>query len=77
MRVLSVQSMLERPLFGFLRARLGSPLFVDLSLNSLECVMGNIYAAVHLTFQRLVLSLRRMRKEFGGFLNPAYLLGTA
>lgn len=68
--------MLERPLFGFLRARLGTPLFLDLRLSSLRCVMGNIYVAVRLTFQRLVLSIRRITKEFGGFVNPYYLLGT-
>lgn len=70
------QSMLERPLFGFLRARLGTPLFLDLRLSSLRCVMHNVYIAVRLCFQRLVLSVRRITKEFGGFVNPRYLLGT-
>ncbi|OEH77616.1 hypothetical protein cyc_07888 [Cyclospora cayetanensis] len=70
-----MSSMVERPLFGFLRARLGTPLFLDLRLSSLSCVLHNIYITMRLAFQRLVLSVRRVVKEFGGFANPHYLLG--
>ena len=69
-----LQSMLERPLFGCIRARLGSPLFLCLETNSFSCVSFNIYCAIRLTFKRLLRSLRRILLEFKGFINPAYLL---
>ncbi|CDJ38828.1 hypothetical protein ETH_00040655, partial [Eimeria tenella] len=69
-----ISGMLERPVFGSLRAWLGSRVFVDLQLNSLCCSLRNTYLAVRLAFQRLLLALKRLLKEFAAFVNPKYLL---